>query len=153
MLMHTAEGNHLSSQSVQAKQTESIANGTSVHVNLHAPDKILDLAMGEQAPKHTMPKLYDEEHASMLQIQVNSGSECASADLSSSLRSMEPSTESTTKSSLGTQSGALWDVFCRHDLPKLNEYLVAHWEELSASQAVPSVRTFFYVKLVSKTSL
>ncbi|KAK3151599.1 hypothetical protein QOZ80_3AG0247920 [Eleusine coracana subsp. coracana] len=149
MLMHTAEGHSLSSQSLQTERSERIANGTGMHVNVHAPDGILDLDMGEQAPKHTIPKLYDEDNASKLRIQVNSGLECTSAELSSSLHSMECSTEPTTKSSLGTQPGALWDVFCRNDIPKLNEYLFAHWEELSASsQAVPSVKHAIYDQAV-----
>jgi hypothetical protein len=141
MLMHTAEGHNLSPQSILTERPELIDNGTSVHVHAHVPDEILDPDMGEQEPKHSIPKSYDEEHASMLHIQVNSGSECTSADLFSSPCSVE----TTSKSSLGIQSGALWDVFCRHDLPKLNEYLVAHWEELSASsQAVPSVRALLF---------
>jgi hypothetical protein len=148
MLMHTAEGHNLSPHSMQTERPEKIANGTSVHAHAHAPDEILDLNMGEEEPKLLIPKSYDEGHASMLRIQVNSGSECTSADLSSSPHSKE----TTTKCSLGTQSGALWDVFCRDDLPKLNEYLVAHWDELSASsQTVPSVRTLpfpFFVKLL-----
>jgi lysine-specific demethylase 3 len=49
-----------------------------------------------------------------------------------------------------SQAGAIWDVFCRQDLPKLNEYLAAHQEEFGATcQAVPSViTTFFCIKLV-----
>jgi len=51
----------------------------------------------------------------------------------------------------GSQAGAVWDVFRRQDLPKLNEYLAAHQEEFEANcQAVPSVMTpFFCIKLFS----
>jgi [histone H3]-dimethyl-L-lysine9 demethylase len=51
----------------------------------------------------------------------------------------------------GSQAGAVWDVFRRQDLPKLNEYLAAHREEFGANcQAVPSVMTpFFCIKLFS----
>jgi lysine-specific demethylase 3 len=45
----------------------------------------------------------------------------------------------------GSQAGAVWDVFRRQDLPKLNEYLAAHREEFGANcQAVPSVKYPIY---------
>lgn len=59
--------------------------------------------------------------------------------------------EAKTNSLEGSQAGAVWDVFRRQDLPKLNEYLAAHREEFGAScQAVPSVMNpFSCVKLFS----
>ncbi|TKV96146.1 hypothetical protein SEVIR_9G410200v4 [Setaria viridis] len=48
-----------------------------------------------------------------------------------------------------SQAGAVWDVFRRQDLPKLNEYLSAHQEEFGAScQAVPSVKYPIYDQTV-----
>ncbi|KAG2551963.1 lysine-specific demethylase JMJ25-like isoform X2 [Panicum virgatum] len=44
-----------------------------------------------------------------------------------------------------THAGAVWDVFRRQDLPKLNEYLAAHREGFGANcQAVPSVKYPIY---------
>ena len=50
----------------------------------------------------------------------------------------------------GSQAGAVWDVFRRQDLPKLNEYLAAQREGFGANcQAVPSVMTpFFGIKFI-----
>jgi len=45
----------------------------------------------------------------------------------------------------GSHAGAVWDVFRRQDLPKLNEYLAAHQEEFEANcQAVPSLKYPIY---------
>lgn len=50
--------------------------------------------------------------------------------------------EPKTNSSEGSQAGAVWDVFRRQDLPKLNEYLAVHREEFATRcQAVSSVMT------------
>lgn len=59
--------------------------------------------------------------------------------------SISHSEESKTNNSEGSQAGAVWDVFRRQDLPKLNEYLTVHHEEFAAScQAVSSVMTPFF---------
>ncbi|KAL5657554.1 hypothetical protein ACJX0J_030717, partial [Zea mays] len=56
--------------------------------------------------------------------------------------------EPNTNNSEGSLAGAaVWDVFRRQDLPKLNEYLAVHREECAARcQAVSSITTTFYVK-------
>lgn len=53
--------------------------------------------------------------------------------------------EPKTNNSEGCQAGAVWDVFHRQDLPKLNEYLAVHQEEFAARcQPVSSVMTPFF---------
>lgn len=53
--------------------------------------------------------------------------------------------EPNTNNSEGSLAGAVWDVFRRQDLPKLNEYLAVHREECAARcQAVSSVMTHFF---------
>ncbi|XP_066393200.1 E3 ubiquitin-protein ligase JMJ24-like isoform X2 [Miscanthus floridulus] len=57
--------------------------------------------------------------------------------------------EPKTNSSEGSQAGAVWDVFRRQDLPKLNEYLAVHREEFAARcQAVSSVKYPIYDQTV-----
>jgi hypothetical protein len=55
---------------------------------------------------------------------------------------MEPNTNNSEGSLAGA---AVWDVFRRQDLPKLNDYLAVHREECAARcQAVSSVMTHFF---------
>ncbi|KAJ1297154.1 hypothetical protein BS78_01G356300 [Paspalum vaginatum] len=115
MLMHATDVHSQCPKGLQPDGSERIGNGTSVHVNDHAPVQNLNLDMGEQAHRHTI-------------------SHCE---------------EPKTKNSEGSQAGAVWDVFRRQDLPKLNEYLAAHQEGFAAScQAVPSVKYPIYDQTV-----
>ena len=53
--------------------------------------------------------------------------------------------EPNTNNSEGSLAGAVWDVFRRQDLPKLNEYLDVHQKECAARcQAVSSIMTHFF---------
>ncbi|CAN6320013.1 unnamed protein product [Urochloa humidicola] len=111
MLMHAAEVHNQCPKRLPSNGSERIANGTSAHVNDHAPVPNLDLDVGEKEHRHTV--LHCEE---------------------AKANNLE-----------GSQAGAVWDVFRRQDLPKLNEYLAAHQEEFGATcQAVPSVKYPIY---------
>ncbi|XP_062211254.1 E3 ubiquitin-protein ligase JMJ24 isoform X2 [Phragmites australis] len=149
MLMHTAEVHDPCPKMLQPERSERIANGT---VNAHAPVRNLNLDMGIQAPEHTISKSHEKGHVSMLgspekflDVKVCRDSEGSSADLPSSPHCEESKTNSLERS----QAGALWDVFRRQDLPKLNEYLAAYRKELAASsQEVPSVKHHIYDQVV-----
>ncbi|KAL6649918.1 hypothetical protein ACP70R_014142 [Stipagrostis hirtigluma subsp. patula] len=152
MLMHTAEVHNPCPERLQLERSEGIANGTSLHVNDHAHVQNLNLNIGEQAPRHAITNSDEKGHVSLLRsqeslldVKVNSGAQDSPANLSNS-----PHYEKLkTNSSEGSQAGALWDVFHRQDLPKLNEYIAAHWEELTASsQALPSVKHPIYDQAV-----
>jgi hypothetical protein len=131
MLMHTAEVLNLCPKGLQTECSERIANGTTVHVNAHAPVQNLNLDMGEQSPEHTVSKSHSDF-------------EGFSAGLSSPSHSQKPETNGSERS----QPGALWDVFRRQDLPTLNKYLASNWQELAvSSQAMISVITFHYSAL------
>ncbi|KAL5219129.1 hypothetical protein ABZP36_019813 [Zizania latifolia] len=152
MLMHTTEVHDECPMKVQPERSERIANGMTVHVNAYAPVQNLNVVMGEQSPGRIISKSYERVHATVSQLQEKSldaklynGSKGSSAELScSSLLE-----ESKVNGSESSQSGAVWDVFSRQDLPKLNEYLAANWEELTAStQAAISVKNPIYDQAV-----
>lgn len=151
MLMHTAEVLTLCPKRLQPERSERIANGMTVHVNADAPVQNLNLDMGERSPEHTRTKSYETWHSPSLRLQdkvlgatVYGGSDGTSAELSSLSHS-----EKLTNGSERPQAGALWDVFRRQDLPSLNKYLAANWEELAlSSQAVLSVKHPIYDQAV-----
>ncbi|KAG8063387.1 hypothetical protein GUJ93_ZPchr0003g17393 [Zizania palustris] len=147
MLMHTTEVHNECPMKVQPERSERIANGMTVHVNAYAPVQNLNVVMGEQSPAdHIVSKSYERVHTTVLRLQDKSldaklynGSKGSSVELSCSSLSEEPKVNGSESSKSG-HSGAVWDVFSRQDLPKLNEYLAANWEELTAStQAALSV--------------
>uniref|UniRef100_A0A0D9Z783 JmjC domain-containing protein n=1 Tax=Oryza glumipatula TaxID=40148 RepID=A0A0D9Z783_9ORYZ len=139
MLMHTAKGHDVCPKRLQPERSEKIANGMTMHVNAHAPVQNLNVDMGEQSPDHVSSKFDERAHASALRLQekssdakLNCGFEGSSTEFSCSSHSEEPKVNGSERS----QAGAVWDVFCRQDISKLNEYLTANWEELAASSQV-----------------
>uniref|UniRef100_A0A0E0KDM9 JmjC domain-containing protein n=1 Tax=Oryza punctata TaxID=4537 RepID=A0A0E0KDM9_ORYPU len=139
MLMHTAKVHDVCPKRLQPEQHERIANGMTMHVNANAALQNLNVDMREQSPDHIISKFDERAHASALRLQekssdakLNSGPEGSSTELSCSSHSEEPKVNGSERS----QAGAVWDVFRRQDLSKLNEYLTANWEELTASTQV-----------------
>ncbi|KAL6902079.1 hypothetical protein ACP4OV_004955 [Aristida adscensionis] len=146
MLMHTAEVCNPCPKRPQPERSERIANGTSVHANANAPIQNWNLDMEEQLNKHSNSNADEEVHVSVLRSQENfSDAQDSSAYLSNSAHYEEPKVNGSERS----QAGARWDVFRRQDLPKLNEYIAAHREELAlSSQALPSVKHPIYDQAV-----
>ncbi|XP_040377960.1 lysine-specific demethylase JMJ25 isoform X2 [Oryza brachyantha] len=140
MLMHTAEVHDVCSRRLLPERSERIANGMTVHVNAYAPVQNSNVDTDEQSPDHISSNLDERVCASSLQLQEKS-----SAELSYSSHSEEPKVNGSERS----QAGAVWDVFRRQDLSKLNEYLAANWEELTtSSQGAITVKNPIYDQAV-----
>ncbi|CAN6325239.1 unnamed protein product [Urochloa humidicola] len=117
-----------------------------VHMLMHAAE------VHNQCPKR-LPSNGSERIANGIRPHVNDHAPVPNLDLDveeqDHKHTISHCEEAKANNLEGSQASAVWDVFRRQDLPKLNEYLAAHQEEFGAScEAVPSVKYPIYDQTV-----